>query len=152
MIEENAKKVKEMDESVLKSLFSDWDETHQLDPFDIVLYGRYGKVSAIIRRIDGECGVLKPLTQYCRISTREKIKGCNDEILNYLDPDGGPMIAPGIYVYDDNTHVLIYEIYAKSNTFVIFYEVFRDDQQVDSSTLEIMHEKLRKITQDMKND
>jgi hypothetical protein len=62
------------------------------------------------------------------------------------------MIAPGIYVYDDNTHVLIYEIYVKSNTFVIFYEVFRDDQQVDSSTLEIMHEKLRKITQDMKND
>lgn len=151
MIEENAKKVKEMDESMLKLVFNDWEQTHQLDPFDIVLMGRYGKPSAIIRRIDSECGVFKPLSVYCRISTKERVKGSdNAEILNYVDPDGGPLLAPGIYEHTDNTHIIIYEIYVKGSSFIIFYDMFDDHQTVDIDTLNSMEEKLRKITQDMK--
>lgn len=150
MIEKNAKKVKEMDENVPKSIFSDWEQTHQLDPFDIVLYGRYGKPSAIIRRIDGECGVLKPLSIYCRMSTKERVKGSgNAEILNYVDPDGGPLLTPGIYEYTDNNHIVIYEIYVKGGSFIIFYDVFGE---LDTNTLNDIEEKLRKITSDTKND
>lgn len=150
MIEKNAKKVKEMDENVLKSIFSDWEQTHQLDPFDIVLYGRYGKPSAIIRRIDGECGVLKPLSIYCRMSTKERVTGSgNAEILNYVDPDGGPLLSPGIYEYTDNNHIVIYEIYVKGSSFIIFYDVFGE---LDTNTLNDIEEKLRKITSDTKND
>lgn len=153
MIEKNAKKVKEMDGNALKLIFNDWEQTHQLDPFDIVLYGRYGKPSAIIRRIDGECGVFKPLSVYCRMSTKERVKGSdNVEILNYLDPDGGPLLTPGIYEYTDNSHIVIYEIYVKGSSFIMFYDVFGEHQKLDANTLNDIEEKLRKITSDTKND
>ena len=104
--------------------WSDWDETHQLDPFDILIYGRTGKPTAIIRRIDDDCGVMKLLTQHCRISTKEKLEEqSNIELLNFVDPDNGPLLTTA--VYDD---IIIYEIYAKSNIFVVFYDTYGKDQ------------------------
>ena len=124
MIEENVKKVKELDENFLKSLFGDWDETHQLDPFDTLIYGRTGKPTAIIRRIDGDYGILKPLTQHCRISTKEKLEGgSNIELLNFVDPDDGPLLTTAVY-----NDIIIYEIYTKSNMFIVFYDTYGKDQ------------------------
>ncbi len=149
MIKENAEKVKSMDKSVLETLFKDWEQTHQLDPFDIVIYNRYQEPCAIIRRIDAECGALASLAHYCTISTREELDS-EVEILNYLDPEGGPVIAPGIYEHE-NTHTLIYEIYyIKKKGYVVFYDMYADDQKIDADTLDAMHKKLKKIIQDTK--
>lgn len=121
MIEDNVKKVKEMNEDSLKTLFNNWEQTHQLEPFDIILYGRYKKPSLIIRRIDNECGILKPLSIYYRISVKEKIND-NIELLNFIDPEGGPFLSSGVYEYTDNMHISITEIYAKGDIFIIFYK------------------------------
>lgn len=118
MTEENVKKVKELDEQFLQSLFSDWEKTQQLDPFDILFYGRSGDVTAILRRIDGECGVLKPLTLHCRISTKEKLKDTGIEELYYIDPDDGPLICQGT----NNADITIQEIYTsnKISSYIVF--------------------------------
>lgn len=124
MIEENAKKVKEMDEAPLKALFADWDQSHQLDPFDTLIYGRAGKPTAIIRRIDGDCGILKPLAPYCSISVKEKLEGePNIELLDFVDPDDGPLLTTAVY-----DGIIIYEIYAKSNVFIVFYDTYGKEQ------------------------
>lgn len=131
MIEENVKKVKELDESFLQSLFKDWDRTQQLDPFDILFYGRSGNVTAILRRIDGECGVLKLLTLHCGISTKEKSNDTGIEELYYVDPDDGPLIGQGTYqsTYGtckySSTDITIREIYTsnKISSYIVFYDV-----------------------------
>lgn len=128
MTEENVKKVKELDESFLQSLFKDWDSTQQLDPFDILFYGRSGDVTAILRRIDGDCGVLKPLTLHCGISTKEKSKDTSIEELYYVDPDDGPLISQGVYrgAYKcSSTDITIREIYTsnKISSYIVFYDV-----------------------------
>lgn len=131
MTEENVKKVKGLDKQFLQSLFSDLEKTQQLDPFDILFYGRSGDATAILRRIDGECGVLKPLTSYCRISTKEKSKDADVEELYYVDPDGGPLIGPGVYqstygTYKySSTDITIREIYTsnKIGSYIVFYDV-----------------------------
>ena len=124
MTEENVKKVKGLDEQFLQSLFSDWENTRQLDPFDILFYGRSGDVTAILRRIDGNCGVLKPLTLHCGISTKEKSKDTSIEELYYVDPDDGPLIGQGTYKYN-NADITIQEIYTsnKISSYIVFYEV-----------------------------
>lgn len=129
MIEENAKKVKEMDEAALKALFADWDQSHQLDPFDTLIYGRTGKPTAIIRRIDGDCGILKPLTLHCGISVKEKLEGePNIELLNFVDPDDGPLLTTAVY-----DGIIIYEIYAKSNVFIVFYDTYKNPEEIIKS-------------------
>ena len=124
MTEENVKKVKELDEQFLQSLFSDWDKTQQLDPFDILFYGRSGDITAILRRIDGDCGILKLLTLHCGISTKEKSKDTGIEELYYVDPDDGPLIGQGIYRYN-NADITIREIYTsnKIGSYIVFYDV-----------------------------
>lgn len=123
MTDENIKKIKDLEVSSLNMLFSDWERTHQLDPFDILLYGRTGEPTAVIRRIDGDCGLLKPLTLHCSISTKENL-GDGIEELNFVDPDDGPYIGPGVFEYNGRK-VTIHEIYLKSMSFycIVFYSV-----------------------------
>lgn len=122
MTDENIKKIKDLEVSSLNMLFSDWERTRQLDPFDILLYGRTGEPTAVIRRIDGDCGLLKPLTLHCSISTKENLEDGIEE-LNFVDPDDGPYIGPGVFNYNGHK-VIIQEIYLKSKSFyIVFYSV-----------------------------
>lgn len=125
MTEENVKKVKGLDEQFLQSLFGDWEKTQQLDPFDILFYGRSGDITAILRRIDGDCGALKLLTLHCGISTKETSKDTGIKELYYVDPDDGPLIGQKCIYRYNNADITIREIYTsnKIGSYIVFYDV-----------------------------